>query len=48
MQRRTLGPEHPHTLASRNNLASVLQALGRLDEAEEVRGDNDNAPGSSD
>ena len=29
----TLGPDHPHTLASRNNLASAYQDAGRLDEA---------------
>ncbi|WP_460059824.1 tetratricopeptide repeat protein, partial [Thermobifida fusca] len=28
--------EHPHTLTSRHNLALVLRALGRLDEAEEI------------
>ncbi|MER5619962.1 tetratricopeptide repeat protein, partial [Streptosporangium sp. NPDC002544] len=32
--RRVLGEEHPHTLSSRNNLASVLWSLGRLEEAE--------------
>jgi tetratricopeptide (TPR) repeat protein len=29
-----LGPEHPDTLASRNDLAGVLRDLGRLEEAE--------------
>ena len=29
----TLGPDHPSTLASRNNLASAYQYAGRLDEA---------------
>ena len=29
----TLGPDHPSTLASRNNLATAYQAAGRLDEA---------------
>ena len=29
----TLGPDHPSTLASRNNLASAYQDAGRLDEA---------------
>jgi len=28
-----LGDDHPHTLASRNNLAGAYQAAGRLDEA---------------
>ena len=28
-----LGPHHPHTLASRNNLAIAYRAAGRLDEA---------------
>jgi hypothetical protein len=32
---RVLGPEHPNTLTSRNNLASVLGDLGRLEEAEQ-------------
>ena len=31
---RVLGPDHPDTLASRNNLASVLAQQGRLAEAE--------------
>ena len=31
---RVLGAEHPDTLISRNNLASVLRELGRLEEAE--------------
>ena len=30
---RTLGREHPYTRGSRNNLANLLQAQGRLDEA---------------
>lgn len=34
MQAPGLGPEHPDTLASRNNLALVLKSLGRLQEAE--------------
>ena len=29
----TLGPDHPHTLGSRNNLANAYQDVGRLDEA---------------
>ena len=29
----TLGPDHPDTLASRNNLAGAYQAAGRLDDA---------------
>ncbi|TQD43372.1 tetratricopeptide repeat protein, partial [Actinomyces johnsonii] len=28
-----LGPNHPDTLTSRNNLANAYQAAGRLDEA---------------
>ncbi|WP_173668206.1 tetratricopeptide repeat protein, partial [Thermobifida fusca] len=31
--RRILGDNHPHTLISRNNLASLLQDQGRLVEA---------------
>ncbi len=34
ISRRVLGEEHPDTASSCNNLAGVLQALGRLDEAE--------------
>ena len=30
---RVLGDNHPHTLASRNNLASAYKAAGRLDDA---------------
>jgi Tetratricopeptide repeat len=30
---RVLGPEHPDTLRSRNNLADTYRAMGRLDEA---------------
>ena len=30
---RVLGPDHPDTLASRNNLANAYQAAGRIDEA---------------
>ena len=30
---KTLGPDHPYTLVSRNNLASAYQDVGRLDEA---------------
>ncbi|BAD60730.1 tetratricopeptide repeat protein [Nocardia sp. FDAARGOS_372] len=30
---RVLGAEHPHTLASRGNLAGAYQSVGRLDEA---------------
>ena len=30
---RVLGPDHPDTLASRNNLANAYRAAGRLDEA---------------
>ena len=32
-QERVLGPDHPDTLASRNNLALAYQAAGRTDEA---------------
>ena len=31
---RVLGPTHPDTLVSLNNLAKLLQAQGKLDEAE--------------
>ncbi|WP_256274801.1 tetratricopeptide repeat protein, partial [Actinomyces sp. HMSC08A09] len=31
---RILGPDHPHTLTSRNNLASAYRAAGRTEEAE--------------
>jgi CHAT domain-containing protein len=34
---RTLGPEHPHTLLSLNNLANLYQDTGRTDEAEVLR-----------
>jgi hypothetical protein len=34
---RVLGDAHPHTLASRNNLAAAYQAAGRLDQAEDLR-----------
>ena len=30
----SLGPNHPDTLASKENLAAVLRDLGRSDEAE--------------
>ena len=30
---KTLGPDHPRTLAARNNLANAYQSAGRLDEA---------------
>jgi hypothetical protein len=30
MRERVLGPEHPHTTTSLNNLASLLQAQGDL------------------
>jgi hypothetical protein len=33
-----LGPDHPHTLASRNNLAGAYASAGRLDEAVELFG----------
>ena len=32
-QERVLGPDHPDTLGSRNNLAAAYRAAGRLDEA---------------
>ena len=32
-QERVLGPDHPDTLTSRNNLAAAYRAAGRLDEA---------------
>ena len=32
-QERVLGPDHPDTLASRNNLALAYQAAGRIEEA---------------
>ena len=32
-RRATLGPKHPNTLTSMNNLALLLQAQGKLDEA---------------
>ena len=34
IRRRTLGPEHPETLFSLNNLGNVLAREGRLDEGE--------------
>ena len=36
---RVLGPEHPDTLASRNNLTTGYRALGRNSEADELEGD---------
>jgi|GEM_PF-3304336 len=36
VQRRVLGPEHPDTLASMNNLADALGEEGRLPEAEQL------------
>ena len=35
---RVLGPDHPHTLRARGNLALVLYAQGRLGEAETENG----------
>jgi len=35
-RQRTLGDTHLDTLASTNNLAGLLQALGNLDEAEQL------------
>jgi tetratricopeptide (TPR) repeat protein len=32
-EERVLGPDHPDTLAARNNLANAYRAVGRLDEA---------------
>ena len=34
VQRATLGPKHPATLTSTNNLAGLLQAQGKLAESE--------------
>ncbi|WP_211589568.1 tetratricopeptide repeat protein [Microbispora sp. H11081] len=34
VRRRVLGEEHPDTLTSRSNLARLLWACGRLEEAE--------------
>ena len=34
--RKTLGDEHPHTLATINNLAFLLQNQGHFDEAEQL------------
>ncbi|MFE1545739.1 tetratricopeptide repeat protein, partial [Streptomyces microflavus] len=33
---RTLGPNHPHTLTSRNNLANALNHLGEHQEAADL------------
>ena len=33
---RVLGPEHPDTLGSRNNLAIGYRALGRVEDAERL------------
>ena len=38
-RRETLGPRHPHTLASIGNLTDLLREMGRLAEAEAVLGD---------
>lgn len=35
-QERELGPDHPNTLTSVNNLANVLESQGRYKEAEEL------------
>ena len=32
-RRSKLGPDHPHTLTSQNNLANAYQAAGKLDRA---------------
>lgn len=32
----SLGVEHPHTLVSMNNLASLLQSQGKYDKAERL------------
>jgi eukaryotic-like serine/threonine-protein kinase len=37
IQRRVLGPEHPDTLSSMNNMANVLSAEGRYPEAEKLQ-----------
>ena len=46
---RVLGPEHPITLGSRNNLAYAYQTTGRLDHAialyEQTLADADQNPG---
>jgi hypothetical protein len=36
---RVLGPDHPDTLASRNNLANVMQARGKFEEARVLLGE---------
>lgn len=36
ISRRVLGPDHLDTASSCNNLAGVMQALGRYDEAEQL------------
>ena len=33
---RVLGPEHPSTLISRNNLANAYRAVGRVEDAERL------------
>ena len=35
-RKRVLGPEHPHTLTSMNNLATIYQHQGRWTEAEKL------------
>ena len=34
---RVLGPEHPHTLATKNNLAALLSRTGRDEESRVLR-----------
>ncbi|WP_314195347.1 tetratricopeptide repeat protein [Actinomyces oris] len=31
-----MGPDHPHTLQARNNLASAYRAAGRFDDADSL------------
>jgi hypothetical protein len=43
-QERTRGPDHPDTLASRNNLANAYQDAGRDGEADALRRENTSEP----
>ena len=52
-RRETLGDTHPDTLSSMNNLANLLQAQGKLSEAEQLYRDalrcrREDGDGSSD
>lgn len=45
--RRLLGPDHPHTLTTRNNLANAYRSAGRTNEAIPLQ-EGDSSPGEVD